>query len=253
MPSKRTEPMPMNRKSIVSGLAGAVALIGLATGLALEHQTRLELGEERQALQQQLDRVTDLLAENERQAGVIAAANPARTPASDPSTELLRLRAEVGALRQVTNELERASNENTEAHAALDHYQSEAAPKAATADFWPRDSWNFAGFGSPDDALRSSLWASDNGNLQALYGSMTGEFQQIIEKELGGKTADEAAIRAMDEVSKLKSVQVLNREFQSADTAVLTAAFEEGEQLQTNKLFLKKVGNEWKLAGMNDN
>lgn len=254
MPSKRTEATQTNRKSIIPGLAGAVALFGLATGLALEHQTRLELREEQQAMQQQLDRVTDLLAENERQANLLATAKPAPSLASDPSAELLRLRAELGVLRQLTNELEGARDENTQAHAALDRYlASEAAPKVATADFWPRDSWSFAGFASPDDALRSSLWASDNGNLKALLDSATGEFRQMIEKEFEGKSAEEAAMRAMDEVSNLKSVQVLNRDFQSDDTAVLTAEFEDGDRTHTTKLLLKKVGNEWKLAGMNGN
>jgi len=101
--------------------------------------------------------------------------------------------------------------------------------------------------------LRSSLWASNNGNLKALFDSMTGELRQAMQKEFEGKSADEAAIRAMDEVSNLKSVQVTNRDFQSADTAVVTAIFEDGEQTHTTKLLLKKVGIEWKLAGMNDN
>lgn len=244
----------MNRKSIIPVLAGAVAVVGLATGLALAQQTRLELREEQQALQPQLNRVTGLLAENERQASLLVTANPAQSLASDPSTELLRLRAEFGVLRQLTNEWERARNENTEAHAALDRYlASEAAPRVATADFWPWDSWNFAGLGSPDDALRSSLWAANNGNLKALLDSTTGELRQMMEKEFEGKSADEAAIRAMDEVSNLKSVQVLNRDFQSDDTVVLTAAFEDGDQTHTEKLLLRKVGNEWKLAGKNDN
>jgi len=243
----------MNRNSIIPALAGSVALVGLATALALEHQNRLELRQEHQALQQQLDRVTDLLAEKERQASLLVTANPAQS--QDSSTELLRLRAEFKVLRQLTNELELARNENTEAHAALDRYvASEAAPKpVATADFWPRDSWSFAGLASPDDALRSSLWAANNGNLKALFDSTTGELRQMMEKDLEGKSTDQAAIRAMDEVSNLKSVQVLNRDFQNDDTVVLTIAFEDGNQTHTEKLLLKKIGNEWKLSGKNDN
>ena len=169
------------------------------------------------------------------------------------ASELLRLRTELSALRQVTNELERARNDNTDAHSALEHYLTNAAaPKVATADFWPQGSWNFAGFATPDDALRSSLWASYNGNVKALYDSATGDFRQTLEKQYEGQTADEAAIRAMDEVSNLKSVQVLNRDFQSEDAAVLTATFEDGDQTHTMKLVLKKVGNEWKVAGMNE-
>jgi hypothetical protein len=250
---KRTEATPAERRSIVPVLVGAVVLISLGMGLAGEHQNRLELGEERQMLQQHLERVTELVAGSQRQANLPAATNPFQSPVSDPASELLRLRAELSALRQLTNELEHARKENTEAHAALDHYLTNAAaPKVATADFWPRESWKSAGFATPDDAVRSSLWASDNGNVKALLDSTTGDFRQMLEKEYEGKSADEAAIRAMDEVSNLKSVQVINRDFQSDDTAVLTATFEDGDQTQTRKLILKKVGNEWKMAGMGE-
>jgi hypothetical protein len=243
----------MNGTSLTRGLAAAAALFGLATGLALQHQTRLELRQEWQALQQQLDRVTDMLAESKQRENLPANAGPAQFVDSELSTELPRLRVELEILRQLTNEWPSARNDNREAHSALDRYVAEGAPKVATADFWPRDSWSLAGFGTPDDALRSSLWASDNGNLKALLDSTTGEFRQMIEKEFEGKSADEAAIRAMDEVSNLKSVQVINRDFQGDDTVVLTAEFDDGERPHTTKLILKKVGNEWKLAGMSEN
>ncbi len=253
MPAKQIEAPPMKRKSIVPALVGVLVAIGLATALALEHQTLLAVREEQRGLQQQLDRVTELSARNERQANLPAAAKPAQPLASDPAGELLRLRAELSALRRLTNEFEDVENENAEAHAALDHYLTNAAtPKVASADFWPRESWKFAGFATPDNAVQSSLWASDNGDVKALFDSTTGQFRQKLEKEYEGKSADEASIRAMDEVSNLKSIQVINRDFQSEDTAVLTAAFEDGGQTHTTKLILKKVGNEWKMAGMGE-
>jgi hypothetical protein len=253
VPTKRFEATPASEYGIIPDLLAVVVLLALAMGLALEHQTRLELREERQALRQQVDRITAQLAENEARPTLQAAASPARPIEADASAERLRLQTEVHALRQLTNEWTRASNENAEAHAALDRYIQEASPKMATADFWPQDSWSFAGFASPDDALRSSLWASNNGNVQALLNSSTGVLLQMIQKEFEGKSADEAAIRAIEEVENLKSVQVLNREYQSGDAAVLTAAFEEGTQTHTNRLLLQRIGNQWKLAGMDDN
>jgi hypothetical protein len=251
--AKQIESPQMDRKSIVPGLVGALVAIGLATALALEHQSKLDRREEQQALQKQLNRVTELSAANERQANLPVTVNRAQPLVSDPAGELLRLRTELSALRRLTNELEGAQKENTEAHAALDRYLTNAATvKVATADFWPRDSWKFAGFATPDDALKSSFWASYNGDVKALLDSTTGEFRQMIEKDNEGKSADEASIRAMDEVSNLKSIQVINRDFQSEDTAVLTAAFEDGDQTHTTKLILKKVGNEWKIAGMGE-
>ncbi len=253
MPAKQIEAPAMNRKSIVPALVGALVVIGLATALALEHQTLLAVKEEQRGLQQHLDRVTELSVQNERPANLPATANRTQPLAGDSAGDLLRLRAELSALRRLTNELDDAQDENTAAHAALDHYLTNGAtPKVATADFWPRDSWKFAGFATPDNALQSSLWASDNGDVKALFDSATGEFRQKLEKEYEGKSADEASIRAMDEVSNLKSIQVLNRDFQSEDTAVLTAAFEDGGQTHTTKLILKKVGNEWKMAGMGE-
>jgi hypothetical protein len=240
-----------NRRSIVPGLVGAVVAIGLATALALEHQNRLALSAEQQALQQQLDRVTELAAATERQASVPAMANSVQALPGDSTGELLRLRAEVSALRRLTNELDKARDENTEAHAALDNYlTNDFTPRIATADFWPQDSWKFAGSATPDDAVRSFLWASYNGNVKALLDTATGEFRQKGEKEFEGKSGDEASIRAMDEMSSVKSVQELNRDNQSEDTAVLTTMFQGGDKNDTMKLTLKKIGNEWKLAGI---
>jgi hypothetical protein len=119
----------------------------------------------------------------------------------------------------------------------------------ATADYWPRDSWSFTGYGSPDAALQTSLWAANNGDLKALMASTTGDLRKIVEADLSGKSPEEASIKAMDEVINFKSVRVLNRETQADDTAVLTVAIEDKAETETVKMLLKKVGNEWKIAG----
>src|SRR6516225_2308852 len=117
----------MNGTSLTRGLAAAAALFGLATGLALQHQTRLELRQEWQALQQQLDRVTDMLAESKQRENLPANAGPAQFVDSELSTELPRLRVELEILRQLTNEWPSARNDNREAHSALDRYVAEGA------------------------------------------------------------------------------------------------------------------------------
>lgn len=71
----------------------------------------------------------------------------------------------------------------------------------------------------------------------------------MMEEQFGGKSETEASIRAMDEVLSLKSVRVLNREVQGADTAVLAAVFEVRNETNTEKLVMKKIGNEWKVSG----
>src|SRR5262249_7514072 len=85
----------------------AVVVAGVATPLAIQHQSQAKLREENQLLRQQLEKQADLAAENERLAGIIATTaqtQPNLLP-QDQLNELLRLRGEVGRLRSESKEL----------------------------------------------------------------------------------------------------------------------------------------------------
>jgi len=243
----------MKAKSVILSVLWAMALAGVTIWLAVEHQSRLRLGEANTALRQQLDPMAGLIAEHERLSNLLTQANGSQSLPDERLKELLRLRGEVGVLRQQGKEVETLRQENHQARAALESSlktRNTGAPRAAaTADYWPRDSWAFAGYASPDAALQTSVWAASKGDLKALLGSATGELQKQVGKDLDGKSESEATVRAMDEVARLKSVRVLNREVQADDTIVLTAAFEEGTDTHTTKLLMKKIGNEWKISG----
>jgi hypothetical protein len=241
----------MRSRSVITSIVCAGAIAGLALWLGIEHQARLRLGEEHEALEQQLARMTGLIAENAQLSNLIARASRLQSLPEDQSRELLRLRGEAGLLRQQAKVLEGVRDENRQARAALESsLKSGGATKAAaTADYWPRDSWAFAGYASPEAALQTSLWAANTGDLSALAASVTGDVRKMMEKDLGDKSASEASIKAMDVMMNLKSVRVLNREVQSDDTVVLTAAMEDRTQTHTTKLLLKKVGNDWKVSG----
>jgi hypothetical protein len=244
--NKRASDLGMS--SYMAPILAIAAVVGLATWLAVEHQGRLRLAEERKALESQAEQMARLIAENEQLANQVARATAAPAPAGDQSRELLHLRGEVGVLREQTRDLEAVRAENRQARAALE--SSRAAKAAATADYWPREAWAFAGFTSPDGALQSSLWAANNGDLKTLAASATGEALKMMEADLAGKPETEASIRAIDEVIGLKSVRILNREVQADDAVVLTAEFETRTETHTGKLLLKKIGNGWKLAKM---
>jgi hypothetical protein len=241
----------MSARSVTTSFLCVTAVVGLATWFAVEHQARLRLGEERTTLEQQLQQMASLAAENQRLSNLVARVDHAQSLPDDQLRELLRLRGEAGLLRQQGKELEATRMENRQARAALESKtQAAAAAKAAaTADYWPRDAWTFTGYASPDAALQSALWAANSGDLKALLASTTGGARKEMEEQFGGKPESEASIRAKDEVSSLKSVRVLSREAQSDGTMVLTAAFEAKDDTHTTKLLLKKIGNEWKLSG----
>lgn len=242
----------MRLNSVWSSVLALSAVIGLSIWAAIEEQSRGRLEQEHQALEQQMEQMAALAASNAQMSNLLAQANSART--SQDEQELLRLRGEVGLLRRQTREFAAVRNENREARAALDGSRkgqsARAANAVATADYWPRDSWGFSGYASPDAAMQSSLWAANNGDVKALWDSVTGDVRNLIEAEVKGKSEDEASARVMDHVIGLKSVRIINRETQGEDAAVLTAEFESGADTQTGKLLMKKVDNQWKLAGL---
>ena len=211
--------------------------------LAVEYQACLRVEREHKALAQQVEQMSQLLAQKRESTDL-----PGRTrPAPDPqSLELLRLRGQVGVLHDQCKQIENSRSENRAAHAVL---ENKGTNSVATADYWPRDSWSFTGYGSPDAALQSSLWAANNGDLKAMLASTTGDLRKMVEADLAGKSPEEASIKAMDEVINFKSVRVLNRDTQTDDTAVLTVAIEDRSETQTVKMLMKKVGNEWKISG----
>ena len=235
-------------KSVILGVLCATALVGMTIWLAVEHQAWCRLGEENTALRQQLDRMAGLVAENERLSNLLAQAKSPRPLPDDRLKELLRLRGEAGVLRQQSQELETLRNENRQARAAL--ASGHKIPiAAATANYWPRDTWAFAGFASPEAALQSSLWAANKGDFKTFLSSTTGELQKKVEQDIEQKSESEISAKAMAETANLKSVSVLNSEAQSDDALVLTVAFEDGATTHTTKLLMQKIGNDWKLSG----
>lgn len=229
----------MRVNSVITSILSVAAVVGLAGWLAVEHQARLRLGEEHKALEAQADQMKGLIAENEQLSNLVAQANRPQSLPDDQSLELLRLRGEAGILRRQTRELEAVRNENL---------QARAGGAAPTAGYWPRASWAFAGYASPDAALQSYLWAVNNGDLKALRASATSEGRKRLDEEFGGKSETEVSISARNTFTNLKSVRVLNREVRADDAVVLTAAFEDRTNTQTVKLLMMKIGSDWKLS-----
>jgi RNA polymerase sigma factor (sigma-70 family) len=98
----------MNMTKLKLGL-GALVVAGASTALIVQHQAREKLLMANEALTQQ---IAQLMADNDSLATLAAQAKPPASPPSEQFDELLRLRGEVGLLRQQTNELGRLRQEN---------------------------------------------------------------------------------------------------------------------------------------------
>ena len=97
----------MNAKLKI-GIVTAVVVAGVATPLAIQERDRQALRAENATLRRQIDELALLAAENERLANRLAAPTASAPVAqTEPSSELLKLRSEVGRLREENRELAR--------------------------------------------------------------------------------------------------------------------------------------------------
>jgi hypothetical protein len=232
----------MITKRVILSVLCAIAVLGVSIWVAIGYQTRLSLEEENQGLRQQVDQMAELVAENERLSNLVAQASQSRPLSEDQMRELVRLRGEVGALRQQGKAPASQPNETPPAPA-------KAAPAAPTADYCPRASWSFAGYASPNSALQSALWAASKGDLKTLAGCLTGDAQKIAETLLGSKSGGEIQAGVISQLAGFKSLRVLSSEARDEDTVVLTTETEEANGTETRKALMKKVGGDWKLSG----
>ena len=245
----------MKLNSLSACIIGIAAAVVAAICFAGQHATRLALIEERSALQQQLSQMTELIASNDQLSNVLTQATASRPSAQEESREMMRLRGQAAVLRRQVVELEDVRAENRAARAALDGNGRILIPDAAkavpTADYWPQGSWTFKGYASPEASLQSSLFAANNGDLKEMVAGATGEMQKRLEEDFAAKSETEASAKAIDEVTSIKSVRILDREFQDNETVVVTADMEDRQgETHAARFVMKKIGNDWKIAGL---
>jgi hypothetical protein len=217
----------MKAKSVVISVLCATALVGMAICVAVGHQARLRLGEENKALRQQLDQMAGLVAEHERLSNLLAQANP---PQSRPDEhvqaqalpderlkELLRLRGEVGVLRQQSKELETLREDTRQARAALESgLRTQNAGQAANTGN------GIASKASQLQILKAEYW-TDNARLD-----VTGELRDRIRGD-SLKAIASNNIKGDPEFGQTKRLTVeyrfggvtMTNEFREGDTIVI--------------------------------
>lgn len=241
----------MNPTSAFARFIAPAVVAVLAVGLVAQREARVKAEAEHAALEQQLEILHGIAAENAQLSNLVARASVPGSLPEDDSRELLRLRGEVTALRQKTGNLASALTENRQAHVPSDRsgHSADTAKAAPTADYWPRDSWAFAGYVSPDATLQSSLCAANNGDVKALLACVTGKLQEDIESKISGNDENEMSARLMDQVGGAQSVRILDRAVQPDGTVQVTMSLEGQYDTRTQKVILQQVGNDWKIAG----
>ncbi len=102
----------MAMTKLQAGIMGTLVVACVLTPLAMQHQAQASAREPDQVLQQEKDRLAQLTADNQRLSNLLAHPNRTPTIANDQFNELLKLRGEIGRLRQQARELAQSQSRN---------------------------------------------------------------------------------------------------------------------------------------------
>ena len=198
-------------------------------------------------MEQQNDQLAAEEAETQRLSNLLAQANSAHQLTTSQASELLRLRAEVGALRRQTNDLAKMQADNARMRAAVSNAATKAAPKETKTDqdSLDKESWAFAGYADPESAFQSAVWAMSRGNTKTILASLHPDGQDF--KEAQAKSESDLAAENKAEFEKVTGYKIVEKQAVSDNEVILTV-YAQGVNA-TTKFRFQRAGDDWKVIG----
>lgn len=174
--------------------------------------------------------------------------------AATDAQELVKLRGDVSRLRGTATEAEKLRGEvatlkGQVSETARQKSQAETVAAATPAtDQFPRQSWAFSGYGTPEAALVSAIWAMKEGKPQVFMDSLSPEEQQRMAQSWQGKSAEEIAAKHQNDVGNIQGMRILSRT-PISPTEVQMQVFLEGvNRMETFKMN-QAADQQWKFSG----
>ena len=112
--------------------------------------------------------------------------------------------------------------------------------------------FSFAGYATPENAVQSMIWATSTGDLEKLAAGATAEMMDRVKRQMEGKSPEEIKRSGMAWATAMIDYKITQKDVISDDEVhVHIHAAPSTDALHSGKavLVLKKIGNEWKMAG----
>ena len=222
------------------GIFSSLVIVGLAVWLMRQQHSQSELREKNRALQGQIDNFTQLAADTQTNF------RRAAQPISDAQmSELLRLRNEVGQLREQSTELA-----NLRTALATEQKVQSAKPQVAPIRWEPipKGAWANVGYATPEAAFQTICFAMSKGDVQTFMNSISPEQQSNTMKEFQAKSEAEIASGWMAEMEPVDDFQVVGK-IEVGQDQVQMLVHTAGEDLNTI-FIMTNVNNSWKFANL---
>jgi RNA polymerase sigma factor (sigma-70 family) len=121
----------------------------------------------------------------------------------------------------------------------------QAQPVAAGQTEFPKASWHFAGYGSPESVFMSCMWAVNNGETNTLLASVSPTEQGRLER---GREIISDEDRASYE--QMTGYRIVDKQIVSEEKVVLAVETGQGPAA---KFLMLRINGEWKFAGHGGN
>jgi hypothetical protein len=241
-------------------LVVALVVASVAGPVFIYRHGRLQWQERVALLEQQVEQITELSAENKRLSALVAHAESSAL-SSNQLRELMKLRREVGQLRQCAREAacQRTSERTvTGSSGNLDMPTGLPDPGAVQA-YWPKDQVTVAGYGDQMSSLQTALCAMARNDPNTLVDILTPEqrVDLVNHAQIDGSEAERIAAQAKlisDSLACASGFYVVGQDIGpqikdlNPDLHVFNVYFA-GEGV-TRAFALQRIGNDWKLHGI---
>ena len=212
-------------------------------------------GEVKQLQQENASLRAEVAALRAQSAEVEAARSADSKRAQTDAQDVARLRGEVTQLRTTMKDAEKLRTENQQLRTENQKLRGSVAtappsqpqPAAPEPGTFPRESWTFAGYTSPEAALVSAIWSMQQGNPKQYFESLAPDEQLRMAKSWEGKSAEEIAAKHQNDTAKITGMKVLNQQVVSADEVQMNVYINGVDR--TERVSMKRVGNDWKFGG----
>jgi hypothetical protein len=110
----------------------------------------------------------------------------------------------------------------------------------------------FAGFGTPEEAMKSFIWSESTGDLDKLLSACTPEQAERFKKKIGAMPQDEIRRRMVEEAKNRANYEITDQEVISDQEVRLhlrTQPYPGHPNVGNDVQVMQKIGKEWKYAG----
>lgn len=205
-----------------NGIIALIAVIAVAVLLEMQYEARHQLRSQSDIMREQSRQLQELEAENVRLSNMVSRVS---TPLADQQlAELADLRQQVEALRHRTNDIAGLETEIQRLKTVLSTAASSVdgggtPPEVPATDIYPRDSWMFVGYDTPENTIQSIIWAVSEGDENTYAAGVTPELGNELQSEFeDGSFASDGPL----EMGDVTGYRIVDRNVVSGNQVVVT-------------------------------